>query len=202
MHTYNTQEASQKAINAAFSRKVDSLVSLCRYLYILSKVCLLLCSSVSWACHWDSPARRWEQRTYVFCWRATILLFLSPCRLQSLSSSVAFRLCLSISVPRQNVWSCFIEYVLHIVPGPGVRTHNLRVGPNNKTFYKHTYIHLPSFWLHTARSLASLPARQLRGEYSVGGHYFFSLNSKGTVPKSLVGGGTLFLPLLWREHLV
>jgi len=42
VHTYNTQEASWEAINAAFSREVDSLVSLCRYLYILSKVCLLL----------------------------------------------------------------------------------------------------------------------------------------------------------------
>jgi len=28
VHTYNTQEASRKAINAAFSREVDSLVSL------------------------------------------------------------------------------------------------------------------------------------------------------------------------------
>jgi len=36
------QEASREAINAAFSHKVGSVVSLCRYLYILSKVCLLL----------------------------------------------------------------------------------------------------------------------------------------------------------------
>jgi len=46
--------------------------------------------------------------TYVrllLCWRMTILLSVSPCRLRSMSSSVAFRLCLSISVPRQNVWS-------------------------------------------------------------------------------------------------
>jgi len=33
----------------------------------------------------------------------------------------------------------FIEHVLHIVPG--VRMHNLCAGPNNKTFYKHIYIH-------------------------------------------------------------
>ena len=31
--------------------------------------------------------------------------------------------------------------MLHIVRGPGVRTHNLRAGPNNKTFYKQIYIH-------------------------------------------------------------
>jgi len=47
VHTYNTQEVSREAINAAFSCEVDSLISverwwLCRYLYKLSKVCLLL----------------------------------------------------------------------------------------------------------------------------------------------------------------
>ena len=36
---------------------------------------------------------------------------------------------------------CFIEHVNMLRIVPGVRTHNLRAGPNNKTFYKHTYTH-------------------------------------------------------------
>jgi len=68
---------------------------------------------------YDPPDAGSDVRTHVSCWRANTLLSLSPCRLLSLSSWVAFRLCLSISVPQQNVWSCFIELVLRIVPGPG-----------------------------------------------------------------------------------
>jgi len=50
------QEASRETINAAFSREADRLVSV----------------ETWWL---------WERHTYVFCWRATILLSLSPCRL-------------------------------------------------------------------------------------------------------------------------
>ena len=45
---------------------------------------------------------------------------------------------LHISTTTKRV-KCFIEHVLCIVLE--VRTHNLHTGPNNKTFYKHTYIH-------------------------------------------------------------
>jgi len=117
---YNTRDASREAINAAFSREADSLVSVERW----------------WL---------WEQHTYVSCWRA-ILFSLSPCRLQSPSSSVS------------ETCEVLYKHVLRFVPG--VRTHNLRAGPNNKTFL-HTYIHLPRFRLHTAWSLASLPTRQI-----------------------------------------
>jgi len=45
---------------------------------------------------------------------------------------------LHISTATEHV-KCFIEHVLHIVPG--ICMHNLRAGPYNTTFYKHTYIH-------------------------------------------------------------
>ena len=49
-------------------------------------------------------------------------------------SSVSFR----ISTTTKHV-KCLIEHVLRIVSG--VRMHNLRAGPNNKTFFE-TYIHI------------------------------------------------------------
>jgi len=157
VHTYNTQEASREAINTAFSREVDSLVSLCRYLYILSKVCLLPVF-LSFLITPLGFTRQMLGATYVHLLLAgnhSPLPTPLPSVVSELFSGIS-SVSLHISTVT-NVWSCFIEHVLRIVPGPGVHTHNLCAGPNNKTFYKHTYIHLPRFRLHTARSLASFP---------------------------------------------
>ena len=66
----------------------------------------------------------------------------SPLPITLLSAvSELFSGILSVSLHISSVTKrekCFIEHVLHIVPG--VRMHNLRAGPNNKTLYKHTYI--------------------------------------------------------------
>ena len=161
MHTYNTQEALREAINAAFSREVDSLVSLCQYLYILSKVCLLLVflSFLSMPLGFTCQMLGATYVRLLLAGNHSPLPIPLPSAVSELFSGISSGL--SISVPRQNMWSCFIKHVLRIVPGLGVRTHNLRSGPNNKTFYKHTYIDLPRFRLHTAWSLASLPTRQL-----------------------------------------
>ena len=78
-----------------------------------------LCSSVSWARCWDSPARCWERRTYISCWQATILLSLSPCRLRYTLFSM-FSVILSVSLHTSTATKCvkcFIEHMLHIVPG-------------------------------------------------------------------------------------
>jgi len=103
VHTCNTQEASREAINAAFSREVDSLFSLCRYLYILSKVCLLLVflSFLSMPLGFTCQTLG---STYVHLLLAGDHSPLPiPLPLAVSEPSVAFRLCLSASVPRQNV---------------------------------------------------------------------------------------------------
>ena len=170
MHTYNTQEALREAIKLTFRahstykhhetfsfinvnlctpicylqpRRRQSSLSvetwwLCRYLYMMSKIGGLLPVFLTFLSTTLGFTHQTLGAMYVSCWRVAILLSLSLCRLQSLRSSILFRLCLSISVPRQNV-KCFIEHMLCIVRG--VHMHSLCTGPNNKTFYKHTYIH-------------------------------------------------------------
>ena len=137
VHTYNTQEASREAINAAFSREVDSLVSLCRYLYILSKVCLLLVF-LSFLSMPLGFTHQMLAATYVRLQLAgdhSPLPIPLPSALSELFSGIS-SVSLHIStatcelLPRTRVTHC---------PRPGVCTHNLRTGPSNKTFYKHTF---------------------------------------------------------------
>ena len=136
---------------------------LCRYLYILSKVSLLpvFLSFLSTPLGFT---RQTLGATYVHLLLAgdhSPLPITLPSAVSELFSGIS-SVSLHISTATKCV-KCFIEHVLHIVPG--VRMHNLRAGPNKKTFYKHTYIHLPRFRLHTARSLASLPTQQLASRH-------------------------------------
>jgi len=146
------QEASREAINAAFSREAVSLVSVegcvdtCMSKVGLQPVFLSFLSTPLGFTRWTLGA------TYVHLLLAGDHSPLSIALPSAVSDSGISSVSLHISTATKRV-KCFIEHILHIVPG--VRTHNLRAGPNNKTFY----IHSPRFRLHTARSLASLSAR-------------------------------------------
>jgi len=112
---------------------------LCWYLYILSKVGLLLVF-LSFLSMPLGFTRQTLGATYVCLLLAGDRSPLPITLLSAVSElfSGILYVSLHISTATKCV-KCFIEHVLCNVPG--VRMHNLRTGPNNRTFYKHTYIH-------------------------------------------------------------
>ena len=118
---------------------------------------------------------------------------------------MAFRLSLHVSTATKCV-KCFIEHMLCIVLG--VCMHNLRTGPNNKTFYKLTYVHTlaqistPHCTIISLFSLSAMTSTHQLVHFLPGILYGYLSQQLGSW---ILGGKEIGLPsnygnLKWKKH--